>query len=166
MSDRADPPPSPRSRLERDPRRRATHLRWFPGALGEARRRERLPDRVRRGADRRRHRALIPRNTAAPACRCRRGARSAEPCTRRAATRRPATPRCTPWERCSGTVMPPRNRSICGASPRRAGLQALGVTEPIIGSDTTAQDPRRQRATTATSSTARRCGPAACCSPT
>ena len=131
----------PRSRLGRDPRGRGAHLRAVSQRLlGEARSRERLSDRVRQRADRGR----LSRRADPGGVRRRRAAAvgrpapSWRPSTSPAATRPPATRRCTPWAPCCGTATPRRSRSTCRASPRATlRLQAFGVTEPTTGSDTT-----------------------------
>ena len=75
---------------------------------------------------------------AAPACRCAPPAAILEEIHAAAATRAPATRRCTSWARCCGTAARSRSSGTC---PKIASgelrLQAFGVTEPTTGSDTT-----------------------------
>ena len=60
-----------------------------------------------------------------------------------------------------------KQKYLPGIASGKLRLQAFGVTEPTTGSDTTQLKTRAEKqGNNATSSTARRCGRAACCSPT
>ena len=85
-----------------------------------------------------------------------------------AATRAPATRRCTRWARSSGTARDEqKQRYLPRIASGELRLQAFGVTEPTAGSDTTAHpDDGRRASTAATSSAARRSGRRARCTPT
>ena len=108
----------------------------------------RLPDRVRRGADRGR----LPRRADPGGVRRRRAAAAAACAILetihdvRLQCRPPATPRCTSWARCCGTAARRRSSSyLPGIASGELRLQAFGVTEPTTGSDTTQLKTRAEK---------------------